>query len=241
MKLQNGVQIDPPIKKEAYKRPFDLGLLLFAHVLLLPLWLLLWTLIPVAIWLGDRGPVFYKQRRAGKDGQIFTVRKFRTMAANADLKGPVWTIQGDPRLTRVGKILRRTALDELPELWSVFKGDMSFVGPRPLEEKEQSQLEDQIPGFRQRLMVRPGLTGLAQVYDPTDHAIDKFKFDLEYLERLSPWLDVKLVFLSVLNSLGARWDRRTGKPQAGEEELSESRSSLPQDELVSNDHSSSHH
>ncbi len=237
MNPQNGRQIDVQIRNGAYKRPFDLGILLFAHVLLLPLWLILWTLIPIAIWLGDRGPVFYKQRRAGKDGRMFIVRKFRTMVPDADLKGPLWTVQGDIRLTKVGKILRRTALDELPELWSIFKGDMSFVGPRPLDEKEQKQLEDQIPGFRQRLMVRPGLTGLAQVYDPADRAIDKFKYDLEYLKSLSPWLDGKLLLLSVLNSFGARWDRRTGKPQAtgGVATGTGSGSDQHQDELVANE------
>ncbi len=168
---------------------------------------------------------------------MFIVRKFRTMVPDADLKGPFWTVQGDVRLTKVGKILRRTALDELPELWSIFKGDMSFVGPRPLDEKEQKQLEDQIPGFRQRLMVRPGLTGLAQVYDPADRAIDKFKYDLEYLKCLSPWLDGKLLLLSVLNSFGARWDRRTGKTQvtAGVAPETGSDSDQHQDELVANE------
>lgn len=235
MKLQNGEIIDLPMKWRAYKRPFDLTLLLVAFFLFLPLWLLLWTVISITIWLGDRGPIFYKQRRAGKDGQVFIVHKFRTMVPDADLKGPVWTVQGDLRLTRVGKILRRTALDEIPELWSVFKGDMSFVGPRPLDENEQKQLEDQIPGFHQRLMVRPGLTGLAQVYDPADLAKDKLNYDLEYLKRLSPWLDGKLILLSVLNSLGARWDRRTGKPQFAAPETSHTGLDQPQDDPVGND------
>ena len=213
MNSQNGAQISTSIKKGLYKRPFDLMILIFAHALLLPLWLVIWALVPIAIWLEDRGPVFYKQRRAGKDGRAFIIHKFRTMIPDADLKGPAWTVQGDPRLTRVGKILRRTALDELPELWSVFKGDMSFVGPRPLDEIEQNRLEKQIPGFHQRLLIRPGLTGLAQVYDPADVAANKFKFDIEYMENLSPWLDGKLIFLSILNSLGAQWDHRAGKPQ----------------------------
>ena len=241
MKQQHGQQTDIPIKEKAYKRPFDLSLLLFGHVLLLPLWLCLWTLIPIAIWLGDRGPIFYKQRRSGKYGRVFIFHKFRTMVPDADLKGPAWTIQGDLRLTRFGKILRRTALDELPELWSVLRGDMSFVGPRPLDENEQNQLEDQIPGFRQRLMVRPGLTGLAQVYDSADLAVDKFKYDLEYLEHTSPWLDGKLIVLSVLNSLGARWDRRSGKPQATEEVLPNPGLDQLQDERVGNGKPSHRH
>jgi len=199
------------------------------------MWLLLWTLIPIAIWLGDRGPIFYRQRRAGKDGKVFIVHKFRTMIPDADQMGPTWTTDGDHRLTRVGKILRKTALDELPELLSVLNGDMSFVGPRPLEENEQKKLEDQIPGFSQRLVVRPGLTGLAQVYDPADIAVDKLKYDLEYLEHNSAWLDGKLIFLSVLNSLGARWDRRSGKPQAAEVATLDSGSEKHQDELVCSD------
>jgi lipopolysaccharide/colanic/teichoic acid biosynthesis glycosyltransferase len=135
------------------------------------------------------------------------------MVPDADLNGPAWTTTGDPRLTRVGKILRRTAIDELPEIWNVLKGDMSFVGPRPLNEKEQKELERHIPGFNQRLKVRPGLTGMAQVYDSADDSVDKLKYDLEYLKRLSPWLDVKLIVLSARNTLGARWDRRSGKPR----------------------------
>ena len=234
MNLPDGAQNDTPIKKGLYKRPFDLMILLSAHVLLLPLWLMIWTLVPIAIWLEDRGPIFYNQRRAGKNGQVFIVHKFRTMIPNADRSGPAWTIQEDPRLTRVGKILRRTALDELPELWSVFKGDMSFVGPRPLDEIEQNRLEQQIPGFQRRLLIRPGLTGLAQVYDPADVAINKFKFDIEYLEHLSPWLDGKLIFLSILNSLGAQWDRRDGKPQETEHQPTEIESDNVQEDVVGN-------
>ena len=222
MMLPDGVKTAMETKKGAYKRPFDLFLIFLAHGLFLPIWLAIWTLVPVAIWLEDRGPVFYKQLRTGRNGQVFVVRKFRTMVPDADFKGPAWTVQGDPRLTRVGKVLRRTALDEVPELWSILKGDMGFVGPRPLQESEQSLLEKQIPGFRSRLMIRPGLTGMAQVYDLTDNAIDKFKFDLEYLERLGLCLDIKLIILSVLNSLGARWDHRTGKPQGADNVPSDS-------------------
>ena len=138
MKLQDGAHIFTSVKKGQYKRPLDLMILLFAHALLLPLWLVIWTIVPLSIWLEDRGPVFYRQRRSGKDGRVFIVHKFRTMIPDADLRAPAWTVPGDPRLTRVGQLLRRTALDELPELWSVLKGDMSFVGPRPLEEIEQT-------------------------------------------------------------------------------------------------------
>ena len=201
------------IGKDAYKAWFDLTVLVSAHLLLLPLWLLLWILLPTLIWLDDRGPVFYKQRRAGKDGKPFTVLKFRTMVLDADRKGPAWTTDGDPRVTRVGRLLRRTALDELPEMLNILKREMSFVGPRALDVKEQQSLEAQIPGFEKRLQVPPGLAGLAQVYDPSDDAYDKFRYDLIYLERMSPWLDAKLLLLSMRNTLGGQWDHRRGKPK----------------------------
>jgi len=112
----------------------------------------------------------------------------------------------------VGGLLRRTALDELPGILSILKRDMSFVGPRALFVEEQKVLEEQIPGFAQRQCMLPGLTGLAQVYDHADDAQGKLRYDLEYLDRMGPWLDAKLLIVSVLNTLGARWDRRSGKP-----------------------------
>ena len=203
---------DPKVGRGAYKTWFDLTILVTSHLLLLPLWLLLWGLIPLLIWLGDRGPIFYKQQRAGKNGWAFTVRKFRTMIMDADLKGPAWTTQDDPRVTRVGKLLRRTALDELPELLNIWKREMSFVGPRALAVDEHRLLVEQIPGFEKRLQVAPGLTGLAQVYDQSDDAADKLRHDLIYVNRMSPWLDAKLMVISVRNTVGARWDQRRGKP-----------------------------
>ena len=195
-----------------YKRSFDLTVLTLAYGLLLPLWVALWVLIPALIWLGDRGPVFYRQRRVGKHGQVFTVAKFRTMVVDADRKGPPWTVHGDTRVTTIGRLLRRTALDELPELASIWKGNMSLVGPRALGIAEHESLREQIPGFEKRLQVLPGLTGLAQIYDRTDNARDKFRYDLDYLRRMSLWLDIKILILSVRNTLAARWDQRAGKP-----------------------------
>jgi len=197
--------------RDGYKSWFDLTILVVAHVLLLPLWLLLWIIIPILIRLGDRGPVFYKQDRVGQGGRIFTVFKFRTMVRDAEAKGAAWTMDEDPRVTKVGKFLRRTALDELPELLNIWQGDMSLVGPRALDVEEQRSLEKLIVGFENRLEVRPGLTGLAQVYDPKDDAHDKFRYDLEYIQRMSPWLDMKLLILSIRNTLGVKWDRRSGK------------------------------
>ena len=204
--------VESQTHKATYKTRFDFAVLISAHLLLLPFWLLLWIIIPLFIWLGDRGPVFYKQQRAGKDGLPFTVLKFRTMVLDADLKGPAWTIDGDPRVTRVGRVLRRTALDELPEIINIIKRDMSLVGPRALDMEEQRSLEEEIPGFEKRLKIPPGLTGLAQVYNRGDDSYQKFQYDLSYLDRMSPWLDAKLLLLSVRNTLIGQWDQRRGKP-----------------------------
>ena len=197
--------------RDSYKLWFDMSILVPAHVFLLPLWALLWTVIPLLIWIADRGPVFYRQERAGQDGETFVILKFRTMVLDADLKGPAWTSEGDPRVTPVGKFLRRMALDELPGVLSIWRRDMSLVGPRALDIEEQTSLERQIPRFERRLKVLPGLTGLAQVYNRTDDAYAKFRYDQEYLDRMGPWLDTKLLFLSVWKTLTARWDNRSGK------------------------------
>lgn len=199
-------------RSDKYKLWFDLTLLVSSHLLLFPVWLLLWVVIPVLIHLEDRGPVFYKQKRVGKNGHIISILKFRTMVEDAESKGPPWTTAGDSRVTRVGKLLRRTALDELPEIINIWKREMSFVGPRALDLEEQKYLEKMVPRFEDRLQMLPGLTGLAQVYDKTDDGYEKFRYDLEYLRTMSPWLDMKLLLLSVSNTLIAKWDHRQGKP-----------------------------
>lgn len=203
-------------EERPYKRPLDLTILAFAHLfpLLMPVWLLLWTLIPLAIWLQDRGPVFYRQKRAGKDGRVFTVLKFRTMFQDADRPtGAVQATRDDPRITPVGRILRWTALDELPQLINVLKGEMSLIGPRPECIEFHERFVREVPGFERRLQVRPGLTGLAQVKGAYDSPRpEKLRLDLEYIERMSLWLDLKLLFLSVRNSLLARWDRPRANP-----------------------------
>ena len=195
-----------------YKIWFDLTILLLSHLSLFPLFGLLWVGIPILIWIEDRGPVFYRQERVGKDRRVIFVLKFRTMVKDAENKGPSWTIKDDPRVTKVGRILRKTALDELPEVLNILRREMSFVGPRALDVEEQHSLERLIPGFEKRLQTLPGLTGLAQVYDPNDDAYDKLKLDSEYIENMGPRLDLKLLILSLRNTLVARWDKRQGKP-----------------------------
>ncbi len=194
-----------------YKRCFDVMVIVVAHILLLPIWAMIWMIIPLLILMEDGLPIFYKQERMGYNGRIFIVRKFRTMIKDADKNGPAWTKENDPRVTKVGKILRKTALDELPSLLSIIKGDMSFVGPRALAVDEQKYLEESIAGYEKRLCVLPGLTGLAQICNPYDDPYDKLKYDLEYINKMSVWLDIKIICISVFNTITARWDKRKGK------------------------------
>lgn len=185
--------------------------LVTSHLALAPIWLLLWTSIPLLIKLGDGGSVFYSQYRAGKDNKPFLYRKFRTMVEDAENIGSAWTSSNDPRITHVGKFLRKTAMDELPGVLSIWVGDMSLVGPRALPCREQEILEKEIQGFSDRLKVAPGLTGLSQVYNKEDENNLKLRLDTEYIETMNIALDVKLILLSVKNTLFARWDGREGK------------------------------
>jgi lipopolysaccharide/colanic/teichoic acid biosynthesis glycosyltransferase len=146
----------------------------------------------IAIKLGDRGPVLYRQRRVGRNGQEFELVKLRTMVVGAEAQGAGWAVnRGDPRITRVGRLLRRLSLDELPQLWNVVRGEMSLVGPRPTL---AYQVERYTARQRRRLEVKPGITGWAQVHGratlPWDERIE---FDVWYVEHRSAWLDVKIL------------------------------------------------
>ena len=177
----------------------------------------LWVLIALAIKLEDRGPVLYRQDRVGMHGKVFQVLKFRSMVVDAEeVLGPVQVSPQDPRVTRIGGILRATALDELPQLWSILQGHMSFVGPRALRpgEIEISGDGDCVPleaiaGYAERHAVRPGLTGLAQVYAPRDiPRQQKFRYDVLYLRRRTLWLDFRLIAVSLWISLRGCWGRQ---------------------------------
>jgi lipopolysaccharide/colanic/teichoic acid biosynthesis glycosyltransferase len=177
----------------------------------------LWALIAIAIKLEDGGHVFFRQARVGLGGRVFDALKFRSMVPDAEARtGPVQATEHDPRVTRVGRFLRSTAMDELPQLWNIFVGDMSFVGPRPLrpgevEVRGDGQLVqlDQIPGYAARHSVRPGLTGLTQVYASRDISrTSKFRLDRVYLRRAGFWLDVKLIVLSFWITGRGDWERR---------------------------------
>lgn len=193
------------------KRLFDLAVFCGAHLILLPLWVVLWTVIPLLIIIDDGPPVFFRQRRVGRGGNVFTALKFRTMVRNADQIGPARTLPNDPRLTRMGKLLRATALDELPQVLNVLRGEMSFVGPRALSDKEVAIFQATMPGFAARLAILPGLTGLAQVYNKGDNVRVKLRYDLIYLKRMSLWLDIKLLLVSVFNSIRGAWDTRQAR------------------------------
>ena len=150
--------------RDGYKRPFDLTIIVLAHILLLPLFAVLWIGIPLAIWLGDRGPPFYLQERVGRSGKRFQVIKFRTMVSDAESEtGPVWAAERDSRTTRVGRFLRAFRLDELPQVINILRGEMSVVGPRPERPELVERFSRDVPGFSERVRVRPGVAGLAQV------------------------------------------------------------------------------
>jgi lipopolysaccharide/colanic/teichoic acid biosynthesis glycosyltransferase len=163
-------------------------------------------LAAVLVKLTSRGPVFYTQTRVGEDGRLFTIWKIRSMIHNCEsLTGPRWSIPGDPRVTRVGAFLRASHLDELPQLLNVLRGEMSLIGPRPERPEFVPELERELPGYWQRLTVRPGVTGLAQVQLPPDSDLTsvrrKLAHDLYYIRHLSPWLDVRLLICTVFHAL----------------------------------------
>ncbi|MBI3596508.1 MAG: sugar transferase [Nitrospirae bacterium] len=191
------------------KRALDVGLSAVGLVCSSPLWLL----VAAAVKLEDGGPVLYRQRRVGLGGRVFDAIKFRSMIVDAErTTGVVWAKENDPRVTRIGRVLRATATDELPQLWNILKGDMSFVGPRPERPEAIVRLIDQIPNYHERHRIQPGLTGLAQVYRPYDAPdADKLIFDLEYIERRCFWLDLKLIALSFWITFRGRWEARGKK------------------------------
>jgi lipopolysaccharide/colanic/teichoic acid biosynthesis glycosyltransferase len=174
--------------------------------------------------LTSRGPAFYTQRRVGRNGRVFTIIKLRTMVHNCEsLTGPRWSLPGDPRITPVGWFLRKSHLDELPQLLNVLRGEMSLVGPRPERPEFVPELERSLPTYRQRLNVRPGVTGLAQVQLPPDTDLEsvrkKLSHDLYYIRHLSPWLDIKLLVCTAFYAAGVPFrvlSRLMGVPASSE-------------------------
>jgi lipopolysaccharide/colanic/teichoic acid biosynthesis glycosyltransferase len=198
------------------KRALDVALSSVGLLISAPLW----AVIAGAIKLDSEGPVFYTQPRVGEKGRVFDVLKFRSMVCDAERNvGPVQSTGHDPRVTRVGHFLRRSAMDELPQLWNIFRGDMSFVGPRALR-PEEIDIDSHgiplalsaVPGFTKRCEVVPGLTGLAQIYAPRDVARrQKFRFDVLYVRRQSLSLDARLIVLSFWITFRGAWEARGRK------------------------------
>lgn len=188
------VELRPRPVYLAVKRGFDFSVALIAGiVLLLPM-----LIIALIIKLDSPGPALFKQERVGKNGKTFTMLKFRSMCDNAEENGPQWADKDDSRCTKIGRILRKTRLDELPQLWNIFVGHMSLVGPRPERACFYDEFETYIHGFRNRLAVRPGLTGWAQInggYDLLPE--EKIVFDMEYIEKRSVSMDLNCIFRTV--------------------------------------------
>lgn len=184
---------------ESVKRVLDL----VGTVFLLPGALLLLGVAALAIKLTTPGPVLYIQRRVGRGGREFTFVKLRTMFDGAEREtGPVWAAPDDPRVTPVGRVLRRFRIDELPQLWCVLRGDMSLIGPRPERPYFVHRLREKLPHYDERLLVRPGISGWAQVHRSSDRCLadvaDKLRYDREYVRSLSFGLDVRIALATVM-------------------------------------------
>ena len=190
--------------KDAVKRGFDIFFALMGLVVSFPIMLL----TALAIRLESKGPIFYLQHRVGKDGKDFKLIKFRSMQQDAEKQGPQWASQNDPRTTRVGRIIRKLRIDELPQFINVLKNDMSFVGPRPERRYFVDQLEKVIPYYALRLHAKPGITGWAQINypygDTIEDAKEKLKYELFYMKHRSLWLDLVIIFQTIKVALKAR-------------------------------------
>jgi len=169
------------------------------------------VLFAAAVKLTSPGPIFYLQTRLGLNGKTYRICKLRTMRHNCEVAtGPVWAAQNDPRITPIGNVLRSTHMDELPQLWNVLCGDMSLIGPRPERPEIVARIERDVPGYRERLAIRPGVTGLAQMRLPADSDLEgvrlKLAYDLYYIRHLNPMLDARIAVCTAFYFMGAAAD-----------------------------------
>lgn len=208
-KPTNGQPLQPrscrPDVRRYFKYSAFLGRL-FALLLLFFLLPVLCVLI-VLIRLTSRGPAIYSQTRVGLNGRHFRIYKLRTMRVDAERDtGPVWAKPNDDRVTALGKWLRKSHLDEIPQLWNVIRGDMCLIGPRPERPEIAEVLARHIPGYMDRHVVRPGITGLAQIHLPPDQDLDsvrrKLAYDLYYIQSGNPWLDIRIGLCTALRLFG---------------------------------------
>ena len=179
------------------KRVIDILVSLVALTLFFPITLL----ISLAIRLDSKGPIFYKQERVGEDEKIFRLLKFRSMRVDAETGVPVWASIDDPRITRVGRVIRKLRFDEIPQMINVLKGEMSFVGPRPERPFFVKELENEVPYYSQRHVIKPGVTGWAQImyrYGASkEDALQKLEYDLYYIKHMSVVLDLMIILETV--------------------------------------------
>lgn len=190
------------------KRLFDLILLSISNVFLFPLLLLAVVTLSILIKLEDRGPVLYTQKRIGLNGKVFNLYKFRSMKVNAEqLTGPVLSSQFDQRQTNIGTFMRKRALDEIPQLYNLWNGDMSIVGPRPERPELVEKIIEDLPEFIARQTVKPGLTGLAQIRGKysSDPAV-KLMHDQAYIHNMTPMVDIKIILESVYRTVLGKWN-----------------------------------
>lgn len=182
-----------PLFYDVFKRATDLLFALIVSIVTLPI-LLVGALL---VRLTSHGNAFYRQLRVGLHGRLFTIHKLRTMVDDAEAGGLQWAEKNDTRITPLGKFLRATRIDELPQLWNVLRGDMSLVGPRPERPEFVEQLEKEIPFYRARFAVRPGITGWAQVKHRYVNSVEdtktKLEYDLFYIKNRSLWLDLVIL------------------------------------------------
>jgi lipopolysaccharide/colanic/teichoic acid biosynthesis glycosyltransferase len=186
--------------ERAIKRLFDLSCSFFGLVVLSPIFLIVY----ISLRLQNDGSVIFKQERIGYKGKPFNIYKFRTMRTDSESAGvPLLAAKGDERLTKVGKFLREHHLDELPQLFNVFIGDMSFVGPRPERQYFIDKIKEVNPDYDYLFLVRPGVTSMATIYngytDTLEKMLTRLDMDLEYLQKRSLWLDLKIIVTTVLN------------------------------------------
>jgi exopolysaccharide biosynthesis polyprenyl glycosylphosphotransferase len=208
--LAEGWELSQPVSRSSYA-PFKRVLDVILVVLTFPLWLAVSGMVAIAVRLDSPGPVLYRQERVGRDGKTFTLTKFRTMIDDAESEGPAFASEFDPRITRTGRFLRKSRLDEFPQLWGVLKGELSLIGPRPERPVFVAEYAREIPFYESRHLVRPGVTGWAQVNygyaDDQAETVEKLTYDLFYIKHSSFWLDVQIIGKSVwtvLSGFGAR-------------------------------------
>ncbi len=209
--LTEGWEISAPLLEVAHWLPGKRIVDTLLTVITAPIWIPLGLIVAGYVKVADHGQVIFKQKRVGHNGEIFTIYKFRTMGLDAERGGARFAIEGDPRLIRGAGFLRKSRLDEIPQLWNVLKGDMSLVGPRAEQVPFVSEFRRQIPFYDHRHMVRPGITGWAQVNygyaDDQVETIEKLTYDLYYIKHMSPVMDLRILWKSiwtVLTGAGAR-------------------------------------